>query len=164
MVVCWLNTISTRLRLSTVAHCGENPNHCPASVRRCWYRAVCGSQGQDRVLQWAGEISRDLHVTPSLAHAHAHAHSHASLVVARRASARCPSAWPRPTCLCPTCPTRRERRAASSCPSETSEPASGPDSSTRWWGRWVQLVYFPKILYKTQSSLPRHVNSSPNFL
>lgn len=81
-----------------------------------------------------------MRLPPSLPHVHARAHSHSSLVVARRASARCPSAWPRPTCLCPTCPTRRERRAGSSCPSETSAPASGPDSSTRWWGRWVQLV------------------------
>lgn len=63
--------------------------------------------------------------------------AHSLTPALRRASVRCPSAWPRPTCPCPTCPTRKERRAASSCPSETSAPASVPASSTRWLGRYV---------------------------
>lgn len=64
-------------------------------------------------------------------------HTGTYAVVECRALARCPSAWPRPTFLCPTCLTRKERQVASSCPLETSAPASVPASSTHWWGRYV---------------------------
>lgn len=53
-----------------------------------------------------------------------------------RATLLCPSAWPKLTCLCPTCLTRRGRPLDSSCQSETCVPALALASFTHSWERY----------------------------
>lgn len=54
-----------------------------------------------------------------------------------RASVHCPSAWPRLTCLCPTCLTRKGLPLDLFCPSGMFAPALEPASSILWWDRYV---------------------------
>lgn len=54
-----------------------------------------------------------------------------------RASVHCPSAWPRLTCLCPTCLTRKGLPLDSFCRSGMFVPALEPVSSIHWWERYV---------------------------
>lgn len=57
-----------------------------------------------------------------------------------RATGLCPSAWPKLTCLCPTCLTRRGLPLDSSCPSETFVPALVLASFTHLWERYGILM------------------------
>lgn len=56
-----------------------------------------------------------------------------------RASVHCPSAWPRLTCLCPTCLTRKGLPLDLFCRSGMFAPALEPASSIHWWERYVPL-------------------------
>lgn len=57
-----------------------------------------------------------------------------------RATGLCPSAWPKLTCLCPTCLTRRGRPLDSSCQSEMFVPALVLASFTHLWERYGILM------------------------
>lgn len=54
-----------------------------------------------------------------------------------RATVLCPSAWPKLTCLCPTCLTRRGHPLDFSCQSEMFVPALVLASFTHLWERYV---------------------------
>lgn len=72
-----------------------------------------------------------------------------------RATLLCPSAWPKLTCLCPTCLKRRGLPLDLSCQSEMSVPASAPASFTHLWERYVIFMekrnnessYFTFVFY-----------------
>lgn len=134
----------------------EDQNNCSESVRSWWHWAVSSGQSQDWLLQSTGEIAAatitaDSHGDRShVAHllclslfvyhflSHLHTHKPLSFLFSiTRATAHCPSAWPRPTCHCPTCLTRRVHPLDLFCQSEMFVLASGLASFTHSWERYV---------------------------
>lgn len=141
------------------ANSGEDQNNRPKSVRSWWHWAVSRGPGQDRLLQSTGEITAAaitsdsytdrnhlLYLCVSLSFLLTHTHTRTDhfscfLFPVTRAMVHCPSAWPRLTCPCPTCQTRRVPPLASFCQSEMFVLALGLASSTRSWDRYVPAVW-----------------------
>ncbi len=161
------------------ADSGEDQNNRPKSVWSWWHWAVSRGQGQDRLLQSTGEITaaaittglhsdrtRAAHLLSlSLFLSHFLSSLHTTyrfLFPITRATVRCPSAWPRLTCPCPTCPTRRVRPLDSFCQSEMFVLALEPASSTHLWERYVPVVLSSRLML-TSVSVP-HSSQSQSFL
>lgn len=133
------------------ANSGEDQNNRPKSVWSWWHWAVSRGHGQDRLLQSTGEITAAAITADSqlisflcLFNLHKHTHTHITTCFVfpiTRTMVHCPSAWPRLTCPCPICLTRRVFPLGSFCQSEMFVLASGLVSSTHWWERYVNVVF-----------------------